>query len=63
MDAGEYRFYYTLAQSQYQAGKVNLAQASLDQARKLRAGSAGPEDSDPSGRRILSTLFARLTRE
>jgi len=34
MDAGEYRFYYTLAQSQYLAGKVNLAQASLDQARK-----------------------------
>ena len=32
MDAGEYRFYYTLAQAQYLDGKINLAQASLDQA-------------------------------
>jgi tetratricopeptide (TPR) repeat protein len=34
MDTTEYRFYYTLAQAQYQAGKINLSQTSLDQARK-----------------------------
>jgi tetratricopeptide (TPR) repeat protein len=34
MDPDEYRFYYTLAQAQYQAGKISVAQASLDQARK-----------------------------
>lgn len=34
MDSGEYRFYYTLARSQYLAGKINLAQVSLDQARQ-----------------------------
>jgi len=34
MDPDEYRFYYTLAQAQYQAGKTNVAQTSLDQARK-----------------------------
>jgi tetratricopeptide (TPR) repeat protein len=32
MDAGEYRFYYTLAQAQYLDGKINLAQASLEKA-------------------------------
>jgi tetratricopeptide (TPR) repeat protein len=32
MDAGEYRFYYTLAQAQFLDGKINLAQTSLDQA-------------------------------
>lgn len=35
MDDTEYRFYYTLARSQYLAGETGLAQASLDQARKL----------------------------
>ncbi|MFC1688152.1 tetratricopeptide repeat protein [Pseudomonadota bacterium] len=35
MDADEYRFYYTLAQSQYQAGHLELAQTSLNKARTL----------------------------
>ena len=35
MDAREYRFYYTLAQAQYLDGKINVAQASLDQALQL----------------------------
>jgi len=35
MDDSEYRFYYTLARSQYLAGKIDAAQDSLDQAREL----------------------------
>ncbi len=35
MDADEYRFYYTLAQSQYQAGHLELAQTNLTKARAL----------------------------
>jgi Flp pilus assembly protein TadD len=35
MDADEYRFYYTLAQSQYQAGHLELAQTNLAKARTL----------------------------
>lgn len=35
MDDGEYRFYYTLARSQYFSGKTRQAQASLEQAREL----------------------------
>ena len=31
----EYRFFYTLAQSQYLAGRTRLAQDSLDRAREL----------------------------
>lgn len=34
MDSEEYRFYYTLARSQYLAGKTDMALANLDQARK-----------------------------
>ena len=35
MDADEYRFYYTLAQSHYQAGHLELAQTNLAKARTL----------------------------
>jgi tetratricopeptide (TPR) repeat protein len=35
LDEKEYRFYYTLAQSQYYAGKTEIARASLDRARQL----------------------------
>jgi Flp pilus assembly protein TadD len=35
LDVNEYRFYYTLAQSQYKAGNLNVAQVSLDHAREL----------------------------
>jgi Flp pilus assembly protein TadD len=35
IDAGEYRFYYTLAQSQYYAGETEIARTSLEQARQL----------------------------
>jgi Flp pilus assembly protein TadD len=35
MDPDEYRFYYTLAQSHYQAGHLELAQTNLDKARAM----------------------------
>ena len=35
LDENEYRFYYTLAQSQYYAGETEIARASLDRARQL----------------------------
>jgi Flp pilus assembly protein TadD len=35
LDVNEYRFYYTLAHSQYKAGNLNVAQVSLDHAREL----------------------------
>ncbi len=35
MNRGEYRFHYTLAQSQFYAGKTEVAQASLDRAKRL----------------------------
>jgi tetratricopeptide (TPR) repeat protein len=35
MDENEYRFHYTLAQSQYHAGDAEIARASLDRARQL----------------------------
>ena len=35
IEAGEYRFYFTLAQSQYFAGETEIARVSLEQARQL----------------------------
>jgi Flp pilus assembly protein TadD len=35
IDDGEYRFYFTLAQSQHLAGRTRVARASLDRAREL----------------------------
>jgi tetratricopeptide (TPR) repeat protein len=35
LDKNEYRFYYTLAQSQFYAGDAEIARASLDRARQL----------------------------
>ena len=35
IDSNEYRFYYTLAQSQFHSGRTDVAQASLDEARRL----------------------------
>jgi Flp pilus assembly protein TadD len=35
IEDGEYRFYYTLAQSQYYAGETEIARVSLEQARQL----------------------------
>jgi Flp pilus assembly protein TadD len=35
MDENEYRFHYTLAQSQYYAGDAEIARASLDRAKQL----------------------------
>jgi len=35
LDENEYRFHYTLAQSQYYSGKTEVARASLDRARQL----------------------------
>jgi tetratricopeptide (TPR) repeat protein len=35
IDSNEYRFYYTLAQSQFHSGSTDVAQLSLDEARRL----------------------------
>ena len=35
IDSNEYRFYFTLAQSQFHSGRTDVAQASLDEARRL----------------------------
>lgn len=35
IDSNEYRFYFTLAQSQFHSGRTEVAQASLDEARRL----------------------------
>lgn len=39
LDEGEYRFHYTLAQSQYYAGETEIARASLERARQLAPAS------------------------
>jgi tetratricopeptide (TPR) repeat protein len=46
IDEGEYRFYYALAQAQFNAGQVEVAQASLDRARALAPGEL-PESPLP----------------